>query len=87
MQRLVAHNERLKMGLSTEQRKAQARNLCMREYGFDPETLRKDAERYRWLRDVASGGDWEHIGQTTDPTNTDARIDECMAAYRAVGAA
>jgi hypothetical protein len=49
--------------------------------------LRKDAERYRWLRDVASGGDWEHIGQTTDPTNTDARIDECMAAYRAVGAA
>lgn len=41
--------------------------------------LRKDAERYRWLRDVASGGDWEHIGQTTDPANTDARIDECMA--------
>ena len=51
------------------------------------EALRADAERYRWLRDVASGSDWEHIGQTTDTTNTDARIDECMAAYKAVGAA
>ena len=53
----------------------------------DAAPFRKDAERYRWLRDVASGGDWEHIGQTTDPTNTDARIDECMAAYKVVGAA
>lgn len=43
----------------------------------------RDAERYRWLRDVASGGDWEHIGQNTDPTSTDALIDECMEAYQA----
>ena len=49
--------------------------------------LLADAERYRWLRDEASGGDWEHIGQNTDPINTDARIDECMAAYKAIGAA
>jgi len=46
--------------------------------------LREDAERYRWLRDVAARGDWEHIGNTTDATSTDVRIDECMAAYKAV---
>lgn len=51
-----------------------------------PEAQRdeRDAARYRWLRDVATAGDWEHIGQTTDPANTDARIDECMAAYKDV---
>ena len=42
--------------------------------------LRKDAERYRWLRDAATGGDWETIGQGTDPGSTDAAIDAAMAA-------
>ncbi len=51
------------------------------------QALRKDAERYRWLRDVASAGDWGHIGQTTEPSNTDARVDECRDAYAAVDAA
>ena len=73
------------MGLSSEQRQSYAREMCIREFGFDPEELRKDAERYRWLRDAASGGDWEHIGHTTTPNTTDARIDECMAAIKAVG--
>ena len=49
--------------------------------------LRKDAERYRWLRDAASVGDWDHIGHTTTPNTTDACIDECMADIKAVGAA
>ncbi len=35
------------MGLSIEQRKAQARELCVREYGIDPETI--SAERQAWL--------------------------------------
>jgi hypothetical protein len=59
----------------------------MQDAAVELAALRKDAERYRWLRDEASGGDWEHIGQSTDPTSTDAAIDKCMAAYKAVGAA
>ena len=38
------------MGLSVDQRKSQARELCIREYGFDPETLRNDSQ----LRKVAA---------------------------------
>jgi hypothetical protein len=39
------------------------------------DALRKDAERYRWLRDVAVATDWEDIGFRTTPTTTDAYID------------
>lgn len=39
--------------------------------------LRKDAERYRWLRDIATDSDWEFISdQVAD--NTDAAIDVAM---------
>ena len=36
------------------------------------ERLRADAERYRWLRDVATGDEWDYIMTTED---TDAAID------------
>ena len=36
------------------------------------ERLRVDAERYRWLRDVATGDEWDYIMTTED---TDAAID------------
>ncbi len=80
------------MGLSIEQRKAQARELCVREYGIDPETLRKDSERYRWLREHSTEysltqkdgyGGRELIGWN----ELDAAIDAAMAAAPAVGAA
>lgn len=41
------------------------------------ESLLKDAERYRWLRDVASADEWELIGHNTDPTTTDSVVDAC----------
>ncbi len=69
---------------SIEARMIAMQNARLQE---DNAALRKDAERYRWLRDVASGDDWENIGQTAGPTNTDALIDERMAAYQAAGAA
>lgn len=67
------------MGLSTEQKKSQARELCLREYGFDPETLRKDAERYRWLRDTGSNT-WVPFTEQwkMDAKHCDAAIDAEM---------
>ena len=44
------------------------------------EALRADARRYRWLRDVAQGSDWEHIGNVYPPEETDAAIDAAMGA-------
>lgn len=35
----------------------------------------KDAERYRWLRDKATGADWEHIGYQ-DNEQKDAYVDD-----------
>lgn len=40
--------------------------------------LRKDAERYRWLRDKAHTADWEFIGGQT-PDAGEAEIDSAMA--------
>lgn len=83
------------MGLSTDQRKAQAREMCMREFGIDPEALRKDAERYRWLRDKAYTAVAVQLIQHM-PGEMDGAIDHAMQmdgqdaalrAGRAVGAA
>ena len=41
------------------------------------ERLTKDAQRYRWLRDHASGADWEHFGYQ-DCVYIDAAIDAAM---------
>lgn len=38
------------------------------------EALRKDAERYRWLRDNAEAADWEFIGYQEKET-TDMHVD------------
>ena len=38
------------MGLSTEQKRELARDLCIESYGCDPETMRGYTELYRWLR-------------------------------------
>lgn len=45
------------------------------------EDLRKDAERYRWLRDKAHTADWEFIGGQT-PDAGEAEIDAAMAKER-----
>ncbi|GLO03319.1 hypothetical protein PPUJ13061_32170 [Pseudomonas putida] len=42
------------------------------------EAARKDAERYRWLRDKAHTADWEFIGGQT-PDAGEAEIDAAMA--------
>lgn len=42
------------------------------------EALRKDAERYRWLRDKAHTADWEFIGGQT-PDAGEAEIDAARA--------
>lgn len=39
------------------------------------EALRKDAERYRWLRDEAGSADWEHIGYQSAESR-DKHIDD-----------
>jgi hypothetical protein len=42
---------------------------------------RRDAERYRWLRDKATTGDWQEIGGVTAETMeqaVDAAIDAAM---------
>jgi len=44
----------------------------------ESEALRKDAERYRWLRDKAHTADWEFIGGQT-PDAGEAEIDAAMA--------
>ena len=60
--------------------------------------LRKDAERYRWLRDMLAVEDVARLVDeyaqwswcVTDPAEsvkTDAAVDKAMAAHRAVGAA
>lgn len=46
------------------------------------EVLRKDAERYRWLKDKAHTADWEFIGGQT-PDAGEAEIDACMAKEKA----
>lgn len=47
----------------------------LRSQAAEIEALRADAERYRWLRDKASGSEWEDIGHGTSPQTTDAHID------------
>ncbi|MCI1022597.1 hypothetical protein HWD96_10160 [Pseudomonas putida] len=42
------------------------------------DSLRQDAERYRWLRDKAHTSDWEFIGGQT-PDGGEAEIDAAMA--------
>lgn len=39
--------------------------------------LRKDAERYRWLRDKAGSADWEYVGYQS-PETTNSEIDQWM---------
>jgi hypothetical protein len=46
------------MGLSAVQRKEQARILCIREYGIDPEALRKDVEAESRLSERRRMADW-----------------------------
>ena len=37
------------MGLSIDQQKTLARNVCIRAFGFDPEDMRKDSEILAWV--------------------------------------
>jgi len=48
------------------------------------EALRKDAERYRWLRDRPQWLGWEHDFR---PDEVEREIDAAMASKPAVGAA
>lgn len=61
----------------------QANAAFMRAYAAEKEAegLRKDAERYRWLRDKAQPADWEFIGGQT-PDAGEAEIDAAMAKER-----
>ena len=60
----------------TSHREATARIAALEERVREME---EDARRYRFLRDVATGGDWEHIGQTCCPGDTDSAVDELMS--------
>lgn len=42
------------------------------------DALRRDAERYRWLRDVDAQTQWHHVDWTGDPEDIDAAIDAAM---------
>ena len=44
----------------------------------DDDQMRKDAERYRWLRDKADSANWESIGNLS-PEDGEAEIDAAMA--------
>jgi hypothetical protein len=113
MQRLVAHNRRLKMAgdLDLKARWLQHTgqvlpegihspfNACMYRAGCqqteaDNAALRKDAERYRWLRARLQGNGLDQLDAMDavlreDGAQMDAAIDEEIAADRlsAVGAA
>ena len=105
MQRLVAHNERSMMTLCVidgKQCQCQPNEGVACDAGTAAEVqaalnaeimaLRKDAERYRWLR---AQREWHEMNQTQDvmwtcdmpPAEVDAAIDAAMAAVPAVGAA
>lgn len=64
---------------------------ALREHTADAAALRKDAERYRWLRDHGDGRCSEkdgYGGQTLKMGEClDAAVDAAMAAAPAVGAA
>lgn len=50
----------------------------LRRLSAELEKVSKDAERYRWLRDVASGDVWGRIGNVYAPDETDEAIDAAM---------
>lgn len=66
-----AENAKLKTELAGLRTGYEAQNEVIAE-------LRKDAERYRWLRDKAHTADWEFIGGQT-PDAGEAEIDSAMA--------
>ena len=45
---------------------------------------RRDAERYRWLRNVASGSDWLQMAEMT-PEATESWIDAALSPTQAAG--
>jgi hypothetical protein len=49
----------------------------LRKLACEQDALRKDAERYRWLRDVADGAEWEWAG-TMRAAKMDAFVDAAM---------
>ena len=55
----------------------------------EDEALRRDAERYRWLRDKAPPdiGDMASVRDSHDPSEIDAAIDAAMEASTAPAAA
>lgn len=72
------HSEREAIeGLQNVAMKAAAELRRLAAVEAERDALRADAERYRWLRDVATAPDWEHFGYQM-PENTDAAIDAAM---------
>lgn len=66
---LIAEVERLRNTTSA---------AMFEQLSAENEALRKDAERYRWLRDHAEAADWEFIGyQEIESTNK--HVDALMA--------
>lgn len=88
---LIAEVERLKAGVNSDMeeieriqseydkqfRKARDLRIERGKFKADNEALRKDAERYRWLRNKAGSSDWEYIGHQSGET-TDYEIDAAM---------
>jgi hypothetical protein len=92
MQRLRAHNWRLKMG--TYRKEWECCGSVTETDAWEPEScpfctddaapFRKDAERYRWLKTQPTWLGWGHDFR---PDEVEREIDAAMQASAAVGAA
>jgi len=72
---LNADNERLAAILAQQKSRRADDDECLSLATQSIDELRKDAERYRWLRDKATGDDWEHIGYQ-DNDQKDLYVDD-----------